>query len=259
MLAGLLARIRKPHAGTVRNASDVEQQLAIPVLGELPTLGLARHADKSLTLAYIASNRSWFSEAIRRIRTRVVLAGKGKSHRIVMVTSSMSREGSTTLAANLAISLAQLERVLLIDAGAHTPALAREFGVSPDALSLWEALNETVQQVQHHHVASGVDVIAASVVLDNAAHTPEFLRDSLQWEQFVARYDRVVVDAGSVDAQIGALAWSGVADAVVCVVSTRVTKTDHVRAALQALEQAGAHVIGVVLNDATNPNGAPSV
>ena len=67
-------------------------------------------------MATLDDPRSTFSEALRTIRTSLLLTAGGDGARVVLVTSSLPGEGKTTISANLAVVLAQSDRrVLLVD------------------------------------------------------------------------------------------------------------------------------------------------
>ena len=71
------------------------------------------------------SNQNAFSEAIRTIRSGVLLSGMDSPRKVVLLTSSMPDEGKTTVASNLAFAFAQVKKTLLIDADMRRPKIGR--------------------------------------------------------------------------------------------------------------------------------------
>ncbi len=116
---------------TLKSREDVEERLGIPVLGELMLLK-GKRADGAPfvpAMEFLDEPTSSFAEAIRTIRTGVALSGLDQSQQTLVVTSTVSGEGKSTVALNLALALGQLGNVLLIDADLRRPALAKLFGL----------------------------------------------------------------------------------------------------------------------------------
>lgn len=129
-LAGLvgvgLVLLLEALNNTFKSTDEIESTLNLPVLGILP---LIKKADrKQIANLFTDNTDKSFSESIRTIRTSVVLSAMDEPHKILVVTSAMPGEGKSTVAANLAFALGQMEKVLLIDADMRRPTLAKNFG-----------------------------------------------------------------------------------------------------------------------------------
>ncbi|MDM8522168.1 exopolysaccharide biosynthesis protein [Desulfococcaceae bacterium HSG8] len=87
--------------------------------------------------------QSFEAEQFRMLRTNLLFPISGKSHRSIMVTSALPGEGKSFIAANLAISIAQIisEHVLLMDCDLRTPSVHRLFGFGDDVPGLSEYLS----------------------------------------------------------------------------------------------------------------------
>ena len=81
--------------------------------------------------ALLERPHSDFAEAIRTIRSGLVLAKPASSPQVVLVTSSVHGEGKTTVATNLALALARIGRVLLIDGDLRDPCIEESDSVCP--------------------------------------------------------------------------------------------------------------------------------
>src|SRR5690606_27082458 len=112
--------------------------LGVPLLGALPKLSKADERD--LTRLLLKEPHSEFSEGVRTISTGVLLSTLDEAHKVVAVTSSLPKEGKSTLAANLALAQSQTKRVLLIDGDLRRPVLGRRLGLPETTLGLTDLL-----------------------------------------------------------------------------------------------------------------------
>ena len=103
MLGVLLAFLLDYLDSTFKGAEDVEARLGVPMLGLLP---LAKSKTKSnfAQATFLEEGMQSFAEAMRTIRTGVILSSIDAPHQIVVVTSSVPGEGKTTTSLNLALA-----------------------------------------------------------------------------------------------------------------------------------------------------------
>src|SRR5690606_15053782 len=106
--------------------------------GTLPLLSKAqeRKADRLMLL----EPRSEFSEAVRTVNTGLLLSTLDEPNKVIAITSSLPREGKSTLAINLALAQSQTKRVLLVDADLRRPAIGKRLGLSEAGVGLTELL-----------------------------------------------------------------------------------------------------------------------
>jgi capsular exopolysaccharide synthesis family protein len=195
--------------------------------------------------------RSPEAEAYRTLRTNIQFSVLDKPLRTLLVTSAGPDEGKTTTAANLAITLAQTGRtVILVDADLRRPGqhelfrLGNETGLT--TLVLGGALAETVQSTNVEHLS----VVTSGPIPPN----PSELLDSRRMEGVVqdlaAQADYVVFDSPPVGAVTDAAVLASRVDGVVLVVSRGKTNKDQAKRAKALLERTKANVLGVVINNA---------
>ena len=110
---------------TFKSTEEVENKLALPVLGSLPQLKLDKADELAPMSHFLDKSQSAFSEAIRTIRTGVMLSTLDKPQTVIAITSSVPGEGKTTLAINLAHSLGQMKKTILIDADMRRPMVRK--------------------------------------------------------------------------------------------------------------------------------------
>ncbi|MGV6851218.1 MAG: GumC family protein, partial [bacterium] len=137
LMAGFgLALLLEHLDNTIKGAEDIEKRLGIPMLGMLPLLDVTDKKDLSPMRHFSDNNRSSFSEAVRTIRTGVLLSALDDPHKVILVTSSVPGEGKTTLSMNLSYALGHMKKVLLIDADMRRPMVGKASKTEKTALGL---------------------------------------------------------------------------------------------------------------------------
>jgi capsular exopolysaccharide synthesis family protein len=188
------------------------------------------------------------SEAYRTLRSSVLL-GIDESMRRLLITSSQPQEGKTTVSLNLACSLAQLgRRVLVIDADMRRPTCARELGVKPDI-----GLSEYLQgRAELEEVFIATPVADLSIVPGGRSNltAPDLLyspRLAALLEHAGKRYDHVIVDSPPSLVLCDARTISSLVDGVILVVSDQTERSALLRTK-QMFDDGGARYVGFVMN-----------
>jgi polysaccharide biosynthesis transport protein len=113
---------------TVKSSAEVESKLEVKAVGVLPRMRL--RGKVPLERLFIEQNQSPFAEAIRSIRSDVMLSGIDSPQKVVLLTSSLPEEGKTTVACNLAFAFSQVKKTLLVEADMRRPKIARVLGMA---------------------------------------------------------------------------------------------------------------------------------
>ncbi|SER14631.1 capsular exopolysaccharide family [Amphritea atlantica] len=235
---------------TLKSAQDVENKLDATMLGLLPKLpNKGKNHHQSYT-AYLQEQQSAFAESVRTIRTGIVLSALDNPHKVLCCTSSIPGEGKTSLALNLAFSLGQMERVLLIDADMRRPSIARAFGLSGKAAGLSNLVAGTakLEDSIHHDEQSGIDVLPSGIIPPNPLELLSSRRFAKVLEILETKYDRIVIDTAPTQAVSDALVLAPHVGAMIYVVKADSTNHQLARNGLKRLKEVKAPLIGVVLN-----------
>ncbi|PTQ89079.1 GumC family protein [Agitococcus lubricus] len=233
---------------TFKNAEDVEDKLGISMLGMVPLIK-KRKKDTS-AIYFLDSKQNGYAEAMRTVRTSVVLSGIDKPHKVVMLTSSVPSEGKSTSAINLAVALAQMERVLLIDGDMRKPTIAKVLGLPPNSPGLSNVVAGTsvLDDCILHVEDANIDVLTAGLVPPN----PLELLSSQKFMDLIAKlsetYDRIVIDSPPTLLVSDSLVMSKAVDAVLYVIRSDTTAQNAARTGVNRLRAAKAPLIGVILN-----------
>lgn len=262
MLATGLVFLIEYLDNTVRTPEQVDAVLKTPVIGIVARLnGVTRRkpADAVETtstghaarLVAVKAPRSPAAEAFRTLRTNVQIAGVDHPIKTLLITSPGPNEGKSTVAANLAVVMSQAGRaVTLVDADLRRPMIHRLFSQSNHG-GLTGAL---LDKNRDWFTALMPTAVSDLMTVPSGAlpPNPSELLGSKRMQEFLARLketnDVVVVDTPPLLPVTDALVLAPQADGVILVVEHGRT---HLRAAQQALaqlHQAGARVLGVVIN-----------
>jgi capsular exopolysaccharide synthesis family protein len=230
------------------------------VAGGLPTLAIVPEfgTRSRSTVHSLTDPSSSVAEAYRTLRTSVQFSAMDHDVSVIQVTSSVSGEGKTTTAANLAVALARSgHRVVLVDNDLRRPSLHTLFGldnaVGFTSVLLRDAdLADAVQAVESEPrlsvIASGPRPPDPSVLL-----SPNFTRGF--FEELRARYDYVVLDTPPLLPVADAMVASESADAVVFVVRAGSTTRRQVHRAVELLQRLDILLLGTLLTHTGDDGG----
>ncbi len=233
----------------IYTAWDVEKALQLPLLGSLPTLGVRRRfKGRQPFLRYRGGE---VEDGLLRLLGRLDALLGHRPGQVLAVASASDREGKTFVVTGLASLLARggKRRVLLVDADLQQRGLSLALGAG-EVPGLVECILESAP-LASRVVASGeagVDLLPAGDVLRRA----ELGFYRAEFQQRVAEiqddYDFILIDTSSALKGNEALMCGKWVDALIWVVSARMSRRPAVRAALGRLREAGIQLTGVVLN-----------
>ncbi len=188
-------------------------------------------------------------EAFRVLRTNLQFVDLDSKRQMLVISSAVPDEGKTVTATNLAITLAQTgRRVLILDCDFRKPRVARLLGLE-NSVGLLTALvgRATLDDcIQRHE--SGVDFLATGPVPPNPAEVLETqaMRDLLTTVRDA--YDVVIIDAPPLLPVADPAIIAPMADGVLLVTRYGRTNRELVKQSVERLEAVGARIVGVVLN-----------
>ena len=190
------------------------------------------------------------AEAYRVIRTGIQFAQAGKELQTIALTSCTPNEGKSTTIANLAVVLTQAGKsVLLIDCDMRNPTVHKNFNLSnkiglSSCISMGTPLSEAVQATKIENLYA----LTGGVVPPN----PSELLGSERMKNILQRakeeYDYVLIDTPPVLPVTDALVLSRLVDGLIMVISSGEVKVEMARDVKNQLVNAGANILGVVLN-----------
>lgn len=233
---------------TFKTPDDVEEKLSVPLLGVIPFVKVSELQDKRVELLTHLEQKSNLSEAYRSLRTSILLSSVEPIKSIV-ITSPLEGEGKTTTAVNLAISLAQLDRmVLLVDADLRKPKLHAVFGLD-NATGLSNFLTrQVIKEIIRESGIPNLGVITSGAIPPNSSE----LLSSKRMREFIdlvkEKFDVVIFDAAPLITVTDASILSTLVDGTVVVVRSGKTTFDVAKRGVKLLKDINSRILGSVLN-----------
>lgn len=249
ILGIMLALLLEYLDNTIKSAEDVDIKLRESLLGQLPRIqGKVESGD--LQIAFIKDKDPGFSEAIRSIRTGVMLSSIDAPHKVLLVTSSIPGEGKTSVATNMALALGQVRKVCLIDADMRRPTVAKVLGVdtSSKGLSNLVSGSDPTSECLHFNKELGIHIIPSGIVPPNPLELLSSVRfaEAMKWLE--ESFDVIIIDSPPLQMVSDPLILSQFAHSVVYVVKADSTPYQVVLGGLERMREAKAHILGIVIN-----------
>ncbi len=191
-------------------------------------------------------------EAFRHVRTSLLNLFRDAPFHTLLVTSALPGEGKSTVAMNLAYSLAQNgKKVLLMDCDLRAPTVHKMLGL-PNKRGLSDALTKGVgvQEPIQHSPSMGIWVLTSGPPPANPAELLSSRKMGALMKQLAETFEVIVLDTPALLPVSDAAALAPTVDAVVLVVGRARVQEKAVQNACQILENAHASPIGVIVNRA---------
>jgi len=243
VLVGLIGALLADQVDSrVRRAADVERATNLDVVGAIPSI-------RSLSTASASAQLS--KDAFRNLRTHLRFAGVDGKPQAVVVTSATPRDGKSTVAANLAMTLAdQGSRTLLIDADLRRPQIHTTFGIEQEP-GLADVLLGHVSEEDAPQVSTEIPALRI-LTCGTGVENPAELIGSTKFDEVMMKlrelYDYIVIDTPPLMAVTDAALVGAVADGTLVVVRANKTDSDALSAAVNQLRRLGVPLLGIVMN-----------
>ena len=238
----------------VRRVVDIqclERESSLAVVGEIPRLPTRAIISPDSSLKRVGQELWLFEESIDSLRTTLVLSDELRDMKVLAVTSAGTDEGKTSVAAQLAVSIARAsgQPTLLIDGDMRSPDVHNVFDI-PLEPGLAEVLSNqaTIKDAIVTSSNDSVDLLPAGKLRTN----PHKLVGNGAWDSLLARipamYRYVILDTPPILAASEALVLAKAADATLVCTMRNVSRIARVRKACERLVAAGSRPVGTVLN-----------
>lgn len=242
---------------SIKTLEEARQLFGYTWLGVIPSL------DKSKLLSLPGSEQDPYiprlvvggypslpqSESYRMLQSNIKFLNSDKTIKSVVVTSSGSQEGKSTVAANLAAAMAQVgNKVLLVDANLHNPIQHRIWDIyNNNGLS-----NIIAEQIDPRTVTEEVmpnlDLLTSGVIAPSPATLLDSQRMRMLMDYWSEHYEFVILDTPALDLTADAPIIGRMADGVLLVVRPGSLEKGQASFSKEILEQSGLNMLGIVFN-----------
>lgn len=250
ILGAAIALLRDNLDDKIRTSEDFEQLGVVP-LGSIPRAG--RRMDDSLNLARIAQTDPDTPQAQAHQKTQAALRFLSSQHQIsnVLITSASQGEGKTTLASNLAISMARSNiRTVLVDLDLRRPRVHKAYELSQSP-GITTVAVDGLDVVSSATLIDGLDDHLAVVPSGKLPPHPASFISSTGFTETVKELSKLsdftVFDAPPVLPVADTLSLAQLVDGVIVVAFANSTKRQDFSAAIESLQGSGANILGAVL------------
>ncbi len=202
-------------------------------------------------LVTLSDPRSPAAEAYRSLRTNLEFSSLDEPLRTMVVTSPAPEAGKSTTLANLAVTMAQAgKQVILADCDLRRPSLHEVFGVSNATGLTSVILDDTTSAPPLRDTGvAGLKLLTSGPLPPNPAELLGSRRMGDIIKTLQDQADVVLFDAPPVIAVTDAAILASQVDGVLLVLNAGATKRDHAQRAKTALDKVNARLVGTVLNN----------
>lgn len=244
---------------TVNSADDLKNAVSIKCLGTLPYCRVKKRTGGNGSILITESSASRpFTEAILTVRARLLHYCKKNDAKVILITSTVPGEGKTTLAANLAVSLAQNgSKVILVDADLRLQSLRRFFRVRHESRGLVDALEAQNPYLPGFLTDVGVENL--KLISGGSSAAPFSILRSKKikniFEKLRDMADYVIVDTPPSGMLSDAESFIRYSDGVIYVIKADYASRSQIIDNIQSLSENRAEMIGYVIGGVRQTGG----
>jgi len=247
---------------SLKTVDEAKRIYGLPLLGIIPAF---KKSDKPAVrqgmertipeVVVLNAPRSPFSAVYRMLQANLRFLSSDKELKVIVVSSAVPKEGKSTVAANLAATMAQSgRRVLLVDADMHRPVQHH----------VWETTNQTglsnllVGEAEFRTAIKSampnLDILPAGVTPPNPVALLDSQKMAALMRRFVKDYDFTIIDTPAINVDAEAPILGKMADGVLLIVRPGVSDANNAALAKQFLQQSNQNILGLVVNGVVPEN-----
>lgn len=243
---------------TIKTIEEVENEFKLPVLTSIPIytdkIKTTKNGDNEELIAHLDA-KSPISETFRTLRTNIQFINNKNELKIILVTSTLPKEGKSFISANLAITFAQMgKKVILVDADMRKGRqnvifkVAQKPGLSNYLLSVNANSKTNISNYVQNTQVDGLSLLPAGdippnpselLVSETMINTVETLRNE---------YDIVVLDGPPTELVTDSLILTRIVDSTIIVTACKETKKGNLHRIIKNIQNVGGKISGIVVN-----------
>ncbi|MBL4753646.1 MAG: polysaccharide biosynthesis tyrosine autokinase [Flavobacteriales bacterium] len=251
-LGVLLAFLREALDNTFKTSDTIEERLGLPFLG-LTQMVKSGKNETPPEQQFLSNSRSPFAESINSIRTSLLFSNIDNPPQVILVTSATGSEGKSTLAINLAASLSQMDKTLLLEVDLRKPSLSRNLDTQK-SLGLCDLLAGQAKASDVISLMGNDDTKLHIMNCGTLPPNPLELLSSNRFAEVLAslkdHYRYIVMDGPPTLPVSDATVLGHLSDATILTVKAEGTSIKVAQEARSQLQKLGVKVTGAVLSQA---------
>lgn len=206
---------------------------------------------KSTKLLLNSQFKAPIAEAYKTLRTNIQFSSLDVPIRVILVTSANPAEGKSTTVANMAISMAQSDkRVLIVDCDLRKPSIHRAFNI----MNTKGLTNILAEDLDYHQICNTAGIPNLEIITSGPKPpNPSELLGSARMKIFIEKlkndYDMIILDSPPVLPVTDAVVLSRVVDGTILVINYGTTIYEMAHRAKESLQKVGSKIIGTVINN----------
>lgn len=228
---------------TFKTKGEAERELKLPIVADIPKVNKTNSKLISENMKDFDFNKAFNSLAAE------IKYGKNNSKiKSIAITSSVSGEGSTIVAINLALALSNSNKTLLIDSNYSNNKTSEIFGVTSN-IGLKEIIFDNakvedaiVKNNDNLHIISTGDINVNTISLLDSKQFDELL------EEFNKDYDYIIIDTPAIQASADAKLLLRKVDGSILVIKAESTKKDIIKSTIKDIDNLSSNLIGIAFN-----------
>lgn len=251
---------------SVYGEQSIKENFDEPIIGSIPSwytseeeANAARkgkkngHVVRNYKNKLLDSDTPFFiTEAFNTLRTNIIFAAAAAKNPIFVLTSDVPGVGKTITSANLALSLANLDKkVLLVECDMRCPAFYKVFGKkSEKGLSeLLAGIENKTSDVAVNYEGTGLDVLFCGKIPPNPSELLSGYRMKELADEWKAQYDYILLDMPPIGEVTDAGVVSNIVNGYVLTVRCNCSNVKEIRVATERIAAVNGNIMGIVLND----------
>lgn len=239
---------------TIHQEDDLKKILNIECICTIPRINLKKRSkEKRNDISIYSKNISKsFLETIRMLRTRIEKDARKNKHKVFLVTSTLAGEGKSTIAANIAMSLAVSgAKVVLVDCDLRNPSVRARLRIDEAGPGLYEFMTRKAKfdQVVQWNETYQMYVVPGGQPYNNASEILNSPSMKKLIELLREKVDYVILDTAPVGILTDTVVLADVADAALLVVKQDYANCSAILHGIEELAQSKIHIAGCILND----------
>jgi capsular exopolysaccharide synthesis family protein len=240
------------------NLDEIEDEFQIPVFALIPAFSkkiinkIENAVDNSEKFVTLMEDEDGFKESFRLLKTKLRLHMEGR-RKIFMITSCEENSGKTTIAANLAISIAQEnQRILLIDADLRKASLSKMFDIPNEKPGIIQFLSKNIHPEICTVMYKKLDILSAGGTAEDSSHLLNSERMKLLFNNIVdlSFYDHVIIDTPPVTRIVDTLVLGRTVKDALLVIRPNLSYNESVWGGILEMIQAKIKIRGIIANGA---------